>query len=358
MRLKIVERMPRGRYGSRFRAFSVLLVALVATAGLAACGGGSDKPTAAASAGVAGTPDLSRVTLRVGETGYQRQRLYLESAGLANTPYKVEYATFDSGSLQLQAMAAGNLDLASASEIPPIFASQSAGGGNFKVIAVLQSNTLLQELLIPKGSPVKSVADLKGKKVGYVASTTAHYFLFKLLEQAGLGWNDVEPVKLTVPNGVTALLSGNIDALATYGTAVITAKQAGATTLGSGEKILSGNFNYAATPKAIADPALHAAIVDFLGRQQKAYAWARAHPDDWAKVTAEQTKQPLAQALEVFRTGEEQRPSRLLPTSPAAIASEQDVADVFVKAELLKSKVDVASYWTTAFNAEIEKLGA
>ncbi|WP_322777845.1 ABC transporter substrate-binding protein [Frankia sp. Cas4] len=333
-----------------------MIAAFVLTATAVACGGSSGTSTTAA-ASATGTPDLSGVTLRVGETGYQRQRLYLEAAGLANTPYKVEYATFDSGTLQLQAIAAGNLDLAQSSEIPPIFASQSAGGGNFRVVAVMQATTLLQEVLIPKGSSLKSIADLKGKKVGYVASTTAHYFLFKLLEQAGLGWNDIQPVKLTVPDGVTALLSGNVDALATYGNAVITAKQRGATTLGSGEKILSGNYAYEATPKAIADQAVHAAIADFLGRQQKAYAWSRAHPDDWAKITAEQTKQPVAQALETFNNGEAQRPTRLVPTSPATTASAQDVADVFIKAELLKSKVNVADYFSTAFNAEIEKFG-
>ncbi len=54
-------------------------------------------------------------TPRVGESGYQRQRLYLEAAGLAKTPYKVEYVTFDSGVLQLQTMAAGSLDLAQSS---------------------------------------------------------------------------------------------------------------------------------------------------------------------------------------------------------------------------------------------------
>ncbi len=355
MNSKKNERICSGRYRTRFRTASALAAVFAMTAILAACGGSSGKP--ATTANVTGTPDLSGVTLRIGETGYQRQRLYLESAGLANTPYKVQYVTFDSGSLQLQAMAAGNLDVAQSSEIPPIFASQSAGGGNFKVIGVMQATTLLQEVVIPKGSPLKNIADLKGKKVGYVASTTAHYFLYKLLEQAGLGWNDIQPVKLTVPDGVTALLSGSVDALATYGNAVITAKQRGATTLGSGEKILSGNYAYEATPKAIADPATHAAITDFLSRQQKAYAWARAHPDDWAKITSEQTKQPVEQALDTFRTGEAQKPTKLIPTSQATIASAQDVADTFVKAELLKSKVNVADYFSTAFNAEIEKFG-
>ncbi len=357
MKLRKTERISSGGRGKRLRALSTVVTALVLAATVAACGGSSDKPATVA-ATATGTPDLSGVTLRVGETGYQRQRLYLEAAGLANTPYKVEYVTFDSGSLQLQAMAAGNLDVAQSSEIPPIFASQSAGGGNFKVIAVMQATTLLQEVLIPKGSSLKSIADLKGKKVGYVASTTAHYFLYKLLEQAGLGWNDIQPVKLTVPDGVTALLSGSVDALATYSNAVITTKQRGATTLGSGEKILSGNYAYEATPKAIGDPAVHAAIADFLGRQQKAFGWARAHPDDWAKITAEQTKQPVAQALETFNSGEAQRPTKLIPTSPATISSAQDVADVFVKAELLKAKVNVADYFSTAFNAEIEKFGA
>lgn len=299
--------------------------------------------------------DLSKVTIKVGETGWKSKEAEFKAAGLDNTPYKVEYVNFQGGNLQLEAMAANHLDLALTSEIPPIFASQAANGGNFKVIAVQRSNTLLQELVIPKGSTIKRVADLKGKKVAYVESTTAQYFLLKMLEKDGLTWNDITPVKLSTADGLTALVGGKVDALASYGNAIISAHLNGATTLASAKDILSGNFPVEASLEAIKDPGKHAAIVDYLERYNKASEWARNNQQKWAETTAEATKQPVAQALATFKDGESQRPTKSVATSKDAIASEQDVADAFVKLGLLKSKVDVNSFWSNDFNEEINK---
>ena len=78
-------------------------------------------------------------------------------------------------------LGAGAIDLANASEIPPIFAAQSGGSGTLATVAVRQGSTLLQEVDVPAGSAIKTVADLKGKKVAYVQNTTAHLFLFESL---------------------------------------------------------------------------------------------------------------------------------------------------------------------------------
>ena len=148
------------------KIISTIAIALTLLVG---CGSNSTK-TADTSTKV----DLSKVTIVVGETGWKSKEIGLKEAGLDNTPYKVEYVNFQGGNLQLEAMAADkNLDLALTSEIPPIFASQAQNGGNFKVIAIQQANTLNQEVVIPKDSSIKSVADLKGKQVAYVDSTTA-----------------------------------------------------------------------------------------------------------------------------------------------------------------------------------------
>ncbi|UUZ85051.1 PhnD/SsuA/transferrin family substrate-binding protein [Paenibacillus sp. P26] len=185
---------------------SLLSLFLVFTIGLASGRGttsGGQKPSGdaapeAKTAGASGSAsvDLGKVTLRVGQTGWGSYELGLKAAGLDKTPYKVQYHVFQGGNLQLEAMAANNLDFGSASEIPPIFASLAANGGNFKVIAANVASTLNQELVVPKGSPIQSVAELKGKKVAYVTNTTAHYFLVKMLQQAGLSWNDIEALRL------------------------------------------------------------------------------------------------------------------------------------------------------------------
>ena len=146
--------------------------------------------------------DLSGVTLKIGETGWKQQELLLENAGLADTPYKTEFSLFQGGNLQLEALGAGAIDLASASEIPPIFAAQSGGPGSLSIIAVREGNTLTQEVVVPEGSGITDVAGLKGKKVAYVQNTTAHYFLYKALESAGLAWTDIEAVPLSTSDGL------------------------------------------------------------------------------------------------------------------------------------------------------------
>ncbi|MFD0693051.1 ABC transporter substrate-binding protein [Paenibacillus sp. GCM10027628] len=334
--------------------------------GLAAGCANNTTPTSqvpvstAAASGAPASPsvDLSKVTLRVGQTGWGSLELGFKEAGLDNTPYKVQYSVFQGGNLQLEAMAANNLDLGSTSEIPPLFASLAANGGNFKVIASFESTTLNQEVVIPKGSPLKSVAELKGKKVAYVSSTTAHYFLVKILQQAGLSWTDIEAVPLSTSDGLSALISGKVDALASYGNAIISAHQNGATLLASAKDILSGNFLYEATPDAINDPVKHAAIVDYLTRLNKFYEWSRNNQQKWAEITASNTKQPVEQALDTLKQGEAQRPSKLSANFQKAIASQQDVADALSSVGLLKSKIDVNAIWSKSFEEELKKITA
>lgn len=327
-----------------------------------AAAGGQASATASAPSSSAASPspaggdatvDLSKVTLRIGQTGWGNYEQGFKAAGLDDTPYKIEYSVFQGGNLQLEAIAADHLDVALTSEIPPIFASLASGGGNFKIIALQNANTLNQELVVPKGSAVKTVSDLKGKKIAYVKATTAHYFLVKILNGAGLSWTDVEPVELTTADGLSALLSGKVDALASYGNAIISARANGATTLASAKDILSGNFPIEATPAAIADPGKHAAIADFLGRINAFNEWQRSHQEEWAKLTAEATHQEVAQALQTIKEGEAQRPTRINPVTPEAIASNQDVADTLQAVDLLKSKIDVAALYSDAFKDEI-----
>ena len=294
--------------------------------------------------------------MRIGETGYATQQLLLQHAGLANTPYTLKASVFQGGNLQWEALGAGAIDLANASEIPPIFAAQSGGVGTLVTVAVRQGTTLLQEVVVPKGSAIKTVADLKGKKVAYVQNTTAHLFLFESLKKAGLKWTDITPVALSTSDGLAALLAGQVDALASYGNAIITAHLKGATTLVDARDLLSGNYPFLVLPKTLADPKLKAAIVDFFSREQRAYNWARAHPDEWAAVVAAQTKQPVAQAKATFVAGEKQKPSRFVTVTDAEIASQQNVLDTFVEAGILKKTFDIKPFWTTELNPQLTKI--
>jgi len=325
-------------------ALSVVLA--LAVAGCAATSSASEP---------SGAAGLSSVTLRIGQTGWASAQAALQVAGLANTPYQVQWPIFSGGDKGLQALQAGALDATDTSDIPPVFAAV-AGTPKFKVVAVQRSTTLLQEVVVGPSSPITNIAGLKGKKVGYVQNTTAQYFLAQLLTKAGLSWSDIDPAPLSPTDGVAALHSGSIDAFASYGNSIITAHQFGARTIGSGEDILSGNFEWEASTAVIADSTERTALVDLLARLNRAYAYIRAgHEQTYAEKTAAATHESVSSALSQTHASEAQRPTMVVPTSQAAIASEQSVADVFTGLHAIPAHVDVASFWSTALDADLTK---
>ncbi|MET0388640.1 MAG: ABC transporter substrate-binding protein, partial [Polyangiales bacterium] len=127
--------------------------------------------------------------LRVGRTGKGSYDSVLVAAGVTTPGVRVVYSDFQSGHLQVEALNGASLDFGSMSEIPPVFAAASSIQ-SFRQIATIQSDVNNQVVLVPRGSTIQSLADLKGKKVGYVRATTAQYFLIRMLESVGLGWSD------------------------------------------------------------------------------------------------------------------------------------------------------------------------
>jgi sulfonate transport system substrate-binding protein len=343
---------------SPLRRPSRLIALTAATAALAlaasACASHSSS-TSTSDAASGSSANLSSVTLRIGVTGWNDYQAALQVAGLDNTPYHVDWSVFSGGNLQIQALQSGALDVANSSEIPPVFAA-AGGTVNFKVVAVQKANTLLQELVAGKNSGIKSVAALKGQKVGYVQNTTAQYFLDKLLVQAGLTWKDITPVPLTPNEGVAALNSGSISAFASYGNSIITAQEDGATEIGSGEKILSGNFPWEVSNSLLGNAGQQAALVDLFIRLNKAYAYIRdGHQQAYAQATATATHEPVSEALSQFNAGEAEQHTELVPTSTTALTDEQSVSNVFYSIGALPKAVNVSSYWTTALDSALTK---
>lgn len=331
------------------------LTALVLLFGLAACSAASASTSVPSDVSQASSqgPDLSGVTLRVAAASAENAQGLLEAAGLDDTPYKVDFTVMQGGNLVMEALAAGQIDLGTGSQIPPISASRAANGGNFKIVAIRRTNTLEQELIIPPDSPLTSVAELKGKTVGYVKNTTAHYFLEKMLERAGLAWTDINAVPLTTSDGLSAVLSGEVDALASYGNAVRSAKNRGAATLQSAADILTGDYYWYAAPSAIQDAATHAALADYFRRYNDAAEWARQNPEDYAKYLSGLTGEDYNEVLELFLAGNEQKKTAVLPVSAETIASEQDIADTFYKIGVFDTKIDVTGLFDHSFDEEI-----
>jgi len=339
------------------KKYKVFLLSLLLIIPLTLLGCGNSKTDTESTKKVTSNTDvdLSGVVLRIGAAEGKNGQAIIEAAGLDKTPYKVEFHVMQGGNLVLEAMAANQLDLGTGSQIPPIFASQSRNEGNLKIIATKKSSTLDQELIVSANSAIKSVKDLKGKKIAYVKSTTSQYFLAKMLENAGLSWGDTETIAMSTSDGLSALLTGEVDALASYGNAIRSARAKGAVTLQSAVGILSGDFYWYATPDAIKDPKKHAAIIDYLSRFHEANEWARQNPDKWAAHYAPQINQKTQDYLSQFKEESQQTKTVIVPIDDATIASEQDIVNTFAKLGLLKSGIDISKLFDHSFNADISK---
>jgi len=292
-------------------------------------------------------PNLSGVTLRAASFKGEDET-FLPLAGLSNTSYKVEYHEFNSGQLEVEAMNAGAIDFGGWSEIPLAFAA--ASHARIRTIAVLKGDVNDQVVLVPKKSTITSIADLKGKRVGYVRATTSHYFLLRMLWQAGLSFNNIQAINLGVTDGAAAFRSGDLDAWAIYGYAINFALGDGsARVLRTAKGILSGNYFVGVAPAVLHNPPLRAAAADYLVRIAKGWNWVENNKQQWSQDLAPVIHVPLPYVeAEFFH---ESHPYQIVPIDDAAIASAQEVADTFVKAGLISGKVDVRPFFDSSFSS-------
>ncbi|WP_337188038.1 ABC transporter substrate-binding protein [Phenylobacterium sp.] len=278
-------------------------------------------------------------------------RTLLDAAGLANTPYRIEWSEFAGGNLITEAIEAGAVDIGSMSEIPPIFVAGRPT--RLRIVAVQRGDVNAQVTLVPKASPIRTAADLKGKRVGYVRATTSQYFLARLLAEQGLTLGDIQAVALSPQDGLSAFTQGALDAWVIYGVQGNLARaRLGARVLATGLGRLSGNYVQSALADALDDPARRAAIADHLQRLRKAYAWANAHPESWAAAQAAATGVP-AEIYEALHR-ERSAPSVLGAVDAEAIASQQAVADAFADLKVIPARVDVRPMWSREFDEEIK----
>src|SRR3954469_994637 len=99
---------------------------------------------------------------------------------LAPLGFGVKWVEFPAGPQLLEGLNVGAVDLGCVGEAPPIFAQ--AAGARFYYIGHDPAAPRAEALVVPKDSPVRNVADLKGKKVALNKGSNVHYLLVKLLE--------------------------------------------------------------------------------------------------------------------------------------------------------------------------------
>ncbi|WP_433379070.1 ABC transporter substrate-binding protein [Streptosporangium sp. CA-115845] len=245
----------------------------------AACGAGEEQGVRAD-----GSVDLSRVTLRVGDQkGTGLQALLTAAGQLDDVEYKVTWSQFTSGPPILEAINAGSVDFGAVGNAPPVFAA--AAGAKISVIAVAEKGLGGQAVVVPADSPVKSPADLRGKRVAVAKGSSANFHLLAVLKKEGLSFADIRPQYLQPPDALAALSSGRIDAWAIWDPYTAQAEsQTKARILVDGEGYANGFEFQIAGREALADPARTVALGDWVARIRRAHRWANEHPDECTTI--------------------------------------------------------------------------
>ena len=152
--------------------------------------------------------------------------------------YKVVWTEFPSGPPLLEALNVGAIDFGNTGEAPPIFAQ--AAGAPIQYVAYEPPAPKGEAILVPKDSKLKSVADLKGKKVALNKGSNVHYLLVKALEKAGVKYSEIEPVFLAPADARAAFERGAVDAWVIWDPFQAAAEAAtGARTLADGTGIVA-----------------------------------------------------------------------------------------------------------------------
>ena len=140
-----------------------------------------------------------------------REQKFLEQE-FPNT--KIEWREFPAGPQMLEALAVGAVDFGAVGNIPPIFAQAANKDLGYAAYEVYPSSSL--GLVLPNDSKIKDLSELKGKRIALQKGSSAHEFVTKVLQKAGLTWQDIQPIWLPPADARAAFDKGSVDAWAVW----------------------------------------------------------------------------------------------------------------------------------------------
>ena len=293
---------------------------------------------AAAAATSAGGARAASGELRI---GYQKSSVNLMvvrehkllEARLPGTPTK--WVEFPAGPQILEALAVNSLDFGFTGDTPPVFAQ--AAGKDIWYAGLEPPKPTSSAILVPAGSPIRTLADLKGKRVGFQKGSSAHFLVVRGVEKGGLQWSDITPVYLTPSDARAAFERGALDAWGIwdpyYAAAEIDGK---ARVLSTGVGLTSNNSYYLASRALTQDARALKALFDSLS---EADAWVKANRTETAHFLSVASGLPLSTTIRFIERRTAGPITRLKDTD---IADQQRVADTFSKLGLIPKPIRVA----------------
>ncbi|MBE0110986.1 aliphatic sulfonate ABC transporter substrate-binding protein [Klebsiella michiganensis] len=229
-----------------------------------------------------------------------------------------------------------SIDLAATGDAPPAFAQ--AAQADLVYLAHSPANPKTEAIVVAENSAIKSVADLKGKRVGLNKGSDVNYLLVTALEKAGLSYKDITPVYLPPADARAAFQRGAIDAWVIWDPFLAEVEtNAKARQIGNAEGLVPHYTFYLASRKfADTYPDTAKQVVDELGKLSE---WANSHQEDAAGILSTSTGLDKAIWLKTLT----RLPYGAERMTPAVYNEQQALADTFTRIGLLPVKVDVRS---------------
>jgi sulfonate transport system substrate-binding protein len=293
------------------------------------------QPSAEASTEVA--PEAKSITLvhlgfqKIGAPFLLKSRSEALDKRLGEQSAKADWKEFKHGPALLEAVNAKEVDVGYVGETPPVFAQ--AGGVDFVYVASDPPAPKAEAIVVRKDSTIKSLADLRGKKVALNRGSNVHYLLIKALESVKLKVSDIEVVYLAPGDARPAYDSGKVDAWVIWDPFLAGAEQSGSRVLADGEHLVDNRFFYIARREfARAHPELLRTVLDEFKNLSE---WERKNPEESAKIEAESS----GVSYEALLAAERRHTYGILPIDDAQIDTQQAIANAFRQLELIPKDI-------------------
>jgi sulfonate transport system substrate-binding protein len=253
---------------------------------------------------------------------------------LAPLGVTVKWTEFTAGPVQLEALNVGSIDFGDVGEAPPIFAQ--AAGAPLAYVGATVARPQSEAVLVPKASAIKTVAELKGKKIALNKGSNVHYFIVKLFEKHGLSYADLNLVYLPPADARAAFEKGSVDAWVIWDPFLAAAeKTLDARVLADATGVVGNRAYYFSSLDYVAKNADVLAIA--IEEINRIDVWGAANKGELAGelATLWGLPKPVAE-LSVNRSA-----YGTTPITKAILAEQQKIADTFFELKLIPKKINV-----------------
>lgn len=298
-----------------------------------------------AAAGVLAAPRLGRADTDILKVGDQRAsiRSILEASGqLKDIPYTVKFADFPAAAPLLETLNAGAIDAGFAGDAPHAFALSN--GLPARIIAAGRSNPTCIGILVRTDSPIRTVADLKGRTIATGRGSIGHYMVVAALTAHGLSVNDVKLTFLQPAEAKLAFANGTVDAWSVWTLYIAQEVVAGTgRVLVDGRGLLNNNAFISASDTAIATR--RPLLQDFVARVAAARLWTLDHAEEYARIWGDLVKVTPEVAAHAFNL-ERFRP---VAVDDAIVADLQKTADFYTSLGVIQKPFQAGQHVDRSF---------